>query len=141
MQQGLSQARWPARMQLLSDGPLTTLVPDQAVWLDGGHNRNAGLAIAEHYSCEHVHLILGMLENKDPLALLEPLDDRIRSLTIVPVPGHECHPTEAFGPDARAANHLEDALLNIPSDGLPILIAGSLYLAGEALKLNDEIPD
>ena len=36
---------------------------------------------------------------------------------------------------------LEDALLNVPSDGFPILIAGSLYLAGEALRLNDEIPD
>ena len=82
-----------------------------------------------------------MLANKNPRALLDPLDNRIRSLTIVPVPGHDCHPPEAFGPGARVANDLEDALLNIPSDGFPILIAGSLYLAGEALKLNDEVPD
>ena len=28
----------------------------------------------------------------------------------------------------------------LPEDGLPVLIAGSLYLAGEVLRLNDEIP-
>jgi dihydrofolate synthase/folylpolyglutamate synthase len=29
----------------------------------------------------------------------------------------------------------------LPEDGLPVLIAGSLYLAGAALKLNAELPD
>jgi dihydrofolate synthase/folylpolyglutamate synthase len=29
----------------------------------------------------------------------------------------------------------------IPDDGLPVLIAGSLYLAGEVLRLNEELPD
>jgi dihydrofolate synthase/folylpolyglutamate synthase len=36
---------------------------------------------------------------------------------------------------------LEAALRGAPDDGLPILIAGSLYLAGEVLRLNDELPD
>lgn len=138
--EGIRKAFWPARMHLLRDGPLTWLVQGQTVWLDGGHNPSAGEAIAQHFDAP-VHLVLGMLANKNPRALLDPLGDRVRSLTVVPVPNHDSHPPEAFGPDARAATDLEDALLNIPGDDYPILIAGSLYLAGEALKLNDEVPD
>ncbi len=137
---GLAKARWPARMQRLGDGLLTRLASGRTVWLDGGHNPSAGKAIARHFD-ETVHLILGMLDNKNPRALLDPLGDRVRSLTVVPVPGHASHPPSAFGPDARAAADLEEALLRLPSDDFPVLIAGSLYLAGEALRLNDEIPD
>ncbi|MEL7445916.1 MAG: bifunctional folylpolyglutamate synthase/dihydrofolate synthase, partial [Pseudomonadota bacterium] len=134
---GILSVKWPARLQRLKEGPLTGA---RQTWLDGGHNRDAGEAVAEHFD-EPLHLVLGMLDNKDPRALLDPLGERVLSLTIVPVPGHDAHPVEAFGEGARAATDLEDALLNIPSDGRPILIAGSLYLAGEALRLNDEIPD
>ncbi len=138
--EGLLKASWPARMQRLSTGPLTALASEQKVWLDGGHNPSAGEQIAKFFN-EPIHLVLGMLANKNPRALLDPLGDKVLGLTVVPVPDHECHPPEAFDPEARAAVDLEEALLNLPSDGRPILIAGSLYLAGEALRLNDEIPD
>ncbi len=88
-----------------------------------------------------LHLILGMLDNKNPRALLDPLGDRVRTLQVVPVPDHDCHLASAFGEEAVARRDLEDALLNVASDDYPILIAGSLYLAGEALRLNDEVPD
>ncbi len=138
IKEGLKAATWPARMQRLSQGPLAV---GREVWLDGGHNRSAGDAITAEFEGMSLHLILGMLANKDPRALLDPLGDTVRSLTIVPVPGQDCHPPEVFGPDVRAASGIEDALLNIPDDGYPVLIAGSLYLAGEVLRLNDEIPD
>jgi dihydrofolate synthase/folylpolyglutamate synthase len=137
---GVRSARWPARMQRLGQGPLTALVADQTVWLDGGHNPSAGAVIAAHF-CEPLHLVIGMIEGKDPRAIIEPLADRIRTLTVVPVPGHDHHPVSAFGPNAKAAENLEAALLGVPSDDFPILIAGSLYLAGEVLRLNDELPD
>jgi dihydrofolate synthase / folylpolyglutamate synthase len=136
---GIRAARWPARMQRLGAGPLTALV-SQPVWLDGGHNPSAGAAIAAHFDGP-LHLVIGMIEGKDPRAIIDPLAGRIRSLTVVPVPGHDHYGVEAFGPDARAAANVEDALLHIPSDDYPILIAGSLYLAGEVLRLNDELPD
>ncbi|GMN03618.1 bifunctional folylpolyglutamate synthase/dihydrofolate synthase [Erythrobacter sp. MTPC3] len=136
--EGINSASWPARLQRLSEGSLTKMVPGKNVWLDGGHNPSAGRAIADEIGS--THLILGMLDNKDPRALLDPLGEKVRSLTIVPVPGHDAHPAKAFGPDAKAAADLEEALLNLPSDDYPVLIAGSLYLAGEALRLNDEIP-
>lgn len=141
MQRGLAMVRWPARMQLLSPGPLTALASDRPVWVDGGHNPNAGEAIAGHFDAQHVHLVLGMLDNKDPGAITDVLGERVRSLSIVPVPGHDAHPAFAFGAQAVARENLEEALLNISADDFPILIAGSLYLAGEALRLNDEVPD
>ncbi|QZD95532.1 bifunctional folylpolyglutamate synthase/dihydrofolate synthase [Qipengyuania gelatinilytica] len=137
---GLRVAHWPARLQLLRPGPLTALVGEDRLWLDGGHNLSAGKAIAKYFN-EPLHLVLGMLEAKDPQALIGPLGDYVQTLTVVPVPHHDDHPTEAFGPDARAAGNVEEALLMLPDDGLPILIAGSLYLAGEVLRLNDELPD
>ncbi len=138
--EGIRAARWPARMQRLAPGPLMTLVPEQTVWLDGGHNPSAGKAIAAHFT-EPLHLIIGMIEGKDPRAIIDALGDRVRTVTVVPVPGHESHPVEAFGPSARPAPDVLSAMAMIPDDGLPILIAGSLYLAGEVLRLNRELPD
>lgn len=137
---GMVTARWPARMQELGDGPLTVLCSNRPMILDGGHNPSAGAAIASHFKGE-LHLVIGMIEGKDPRAIIDPLAGRIRSLNVVPVPGHDCHPASAFGSDAREAADVEDALLHVPSDEYPILIAGSLYLAGEVLRLNDELPD
>ena len=131
---GARKAHWAGRMQRLSPGPLTALAAaDQKVILDGGHNANAGVAIAKAIDGP-VHLILGMLSAKDPRALLDPFGDRIQTLQIVPVPQHEYHSAEAFGPEAIARADLEEAMLNVPSDGYPILIGGSLYLAGEVLS-------
>ena len=137
---GAKTARWPARMQRLGPGPLTALVAEQTVWLDGGHNPSAGAAIAAHFDGP-LHLVIGMIEGKDPRAIIEPLGNRIRTLTVVPVPGHDHHPAQAFGPEARAAADIEEALFHIAGDDYPILIAGSLYLAGEVLRLNGELPD
>jgi dihydrofolate synthase/folylpolyglutamate synthase len=36
---------------------------------------------------------------------------------------------------------VEEALRALPEDGAPVLIAGSLYLAGKVLKANGEVPD
>ena len=140
---GLLNATWPARLQILGYGRLTALCSAEKVMLDGGHNVSAGKALADALPEEpgSLHLVLGMLANKDPAAIIEPLGDRVRTLTIVPVPGHESHLASAFGPDARAVSNVEDALLALPADDYPILIAGSLYLAGEVLRLNDEVPD
>lgn len=136
--QGIASARWPARLQRLAAGPLTGA---REVWLDGGHNASAGAAIASHFEGRDVHLVIGMLANKDPKAITAPLAGRTRSVTVVPVPDHDHHPLEAFGPEATFAADLTAAMASLPGDGLPVLIAGSLYLAGEALRLNGEVPD
>ena len=90
---------------------------------------------------ERFHLILGMLANKDHRALVDPLADSIASITAVPVPGHEYHPASMYGENVREAADVAEALRALPDDGLPVLIAGSLYLAGDVLRLSGALPD
>jgi len=138
---GASAASWPARLQLLGDGPLTALAQGRTIWLDGGHNPDAGAAIARHFAGQRLHVVLGMLANKQPLAIAGPLAENIASLQVVPLPSHDYHEASAFGPDAAAAADVGSALSALPADGLPVLIGGSLYLAGGVLRLNGELPD
>ena len=146
MASGLRNAHWPARLQRLGEGPLTG---GREVWLDGGHNADAGAMLARHFVGRRVHLIIAMLANKNPAALLVPMAPSLVSVTAVPVPGHEHHRSEVFagvfeGVIGRFVDSSADvpaALSALPGDGLPVLIAGSLYLAGEVLRLNGEQPD
>jgi len=140
MAEGIRSARWPARLQLLGAGPLTALAPGREVWLDGGHNADAGLAIGRHFAGQRLHLVIGMLANRYPAAIIDPLEGRLASVTAVPIEGSESHGAEAF-PGAFWASDVAEALEALPDDGLPVLIAGSLYLAGKVLAANGEIPD
>ncbi len=145
MAQGIREARWPARLQLLGAGPLTELVPDRQLWLDGGHNPDCGQALARFFADKPpVHLIMGMLANKDPASLLEPLQGKLLSLAIVPAPGHEAHLPQDFAPHTdllvTSFADVEAALRALPPQG-DALIAGSLYLAGDVLRRNGELPD
>ena len=141
MAKGLRAAKWPARLQLLGPGPLTALAPGRPVWLDGGHNADAGLAIGRHFDGQKLHLVIGMLANRYPDAILAPLEGRLLSITAVPIEGSESHGADAYGAGASWAGSVEEALRKLPADGTPVLIAGSLYLAGKVLKANGEVPD
>lgn len=145
--------QWPARMQRLAPGPLLSeLSPERAVWLDGGHNPAAGKAIAAHFrrelgAGEKLTLIVGMLANKDAAGFLAPLMAQIGALHSVPVDGHACHEAEVFaaiaaahGVPHRHHDRLADAIAALTGGDGPILITGSLYLAGTVLKANDQAP-
>jgi dihydrofolate synthase/folylpolyglutamate synthase len=140
---GLLDARWPARLQDISH---TALAAGRTVWLDGGHNPSAGAALAAHFAGARLHLIVGMLANKDPAALIGPLSPLLLSVSVLPVPGHDWHDAAAFAragsphPSAMARD-IGDALARLPDDGAPVLIAGSLYLAGSLLELSGALPD
>ncbi|MDX5985372.1 bifunctional folylpolyglutamate synthase/dihydrofolate synthase [Sphingomonas echinoides] len=154
--------RWPARMQRLHAGPLTALLPPGSqLWLDGGHNPAAAAAISATLDAiahpgigrSEVHLVLGMLANKDPVGLLAPFARVATTLHAVPVPSHEHHAPAALaaiahdlGLAAHTAPDVATALLDIteiadPAEPPIVLILGSLYLAGEVLSANDEAPD
>lgn len=152
--------RWPARLQRLGPGPLTARAPLGELWLDGGHNVDAARRIAEHFARDlkdrgPIDLILGMLASKDAAGFLAELAPVTRSLVAVPVPGHAHHSPEALTALARdsgirhlgQATDVPSALATVttlmkkarPARG--VAISGSLYLAGEVLRLNDEVPD
>jgi len=148
-------ARWPARMQRLDAGPLTRLLPPgSAIWLDGGHNANAAeamrAAIADLARGRPLHVVLGMLDNKDARAMVACLAPIARSLTGVPVPGHgfhaPAHLAALAGAIGRAAPDVPSALAAVaasadPAAPLAVLVCGSLYLAGIVLEANGQLPD
>jgi dihydrofolate synthase/folylpolyglutamate synthase len=133
MAEGIRSARWPARLQLLGSGPLTALVPNREVWLDGGHNADAGIAIGRHFAGQRLHLVIGMLANRYPATIIEPLKSHLASVTAVPIQGSESHGAEAF-PGARWAADVAGALQALPEDRLPVLIAGSLYSCRQSAR-------
>lgn len=151
-----TQARWPARMQQLAKGPLTARLPeDSRCWLDGAHNPSAAIpvarAMASWRSRGPTVLVLGMLANKEVAPVLERLGAMVDLVVTVPVPHHACHAPEELaqqarklGIEAQCATDPAGALTLIATRfGQPVqvLIAGSLYLAGQVLEANDEAPD
>jgi dihydrofolate synthase/folylpolyglutamate synthase len=151
-------AEWPARLQLLAQGPLSGLLPPRSeLWLDGGHNPAAARAVADFFRA-HVpagrpfHLILGLLENKDAVGVLKPFRNRALTLHSIPVPGHAHHSPATLVDTARkngitalGSSDEENALRWIArhadkAEPPIVLIMGSLYLAGEVLRKNGQAP-
>lgn len=140
---------WPGRLQKITKGRLfDQLKPDQELWLDGGHNAEAGHILAAHAQkwqqedAKPLYVVMAMMARKDPLAFLTPLRSWVRGGVAVSLP-HE--------PDAFTASALADKINSI---GLPvtqgdmarlftpnnfpddarILMTGSLYFLGDILK-------
>ncbi|MFW2852222.1 bifunctional folylpolyglutamate synthase/dihydrofolate synthase [Sphingomonas sp. TX0543] len=155
---GIAGAGWPARMQRLGNGPLVDrLQPNQrrhGVWLDGAHNPSAAAAIAGSWGPDApTTIIIGMLANKDAEGVLSHLIGNRADCHVIaiPVPGHACHQpatlvsiAERYGAaSAGIAASVIDAVELLAQSGIgeSVLIAGSLYLAGEVLAANDELPN
>ena len=158
---GLASAKWPARLQRLTAGPLVNGLGDGwALWLDGGHNAAAAEVIADYarevWADRPLHLICGMINSKDPATFLGPLAGVAASLTGVAIPGEPNTLTaqqiaEAgrgvripSGTAASVAEALaaitarvgQDAGAEAGQTAPCVLICGSLYLAGTILRDN-----
>jgi dihydrofolate synthase/folylpolyglutamate synthase len=147
---GLVEARWPARLQRLSQGPMVEALGNGfELWLDGGHNPAAGEVLAASLPAlargRPVHLILGMLATKDLEAFLRPLAPLVASLRTVAVPDEPAtrDPIEEAAIGRRlgiraepAPSPLEAARALAAAEPPPgfVLVCGSLYLAGHVLR-------
>jgi dihydrofolate synthase / folylpolyglutamate synthase len=146
----VSRAEWPARLQRLRSGPLVEAAGEGVeLWLDGGHNPAAGVALAEALTRlppRPLHLVCGMLRTKDSAGFLAPLAERALSLTAVSIPGESATLTaeetvasaRSAGITASAAGSVAEAVAGVAAraPGARILICGSLYLAGHVLREN-----
>jgi len=145
----VTDAFWPARMQRLRSGPLTDAAPQAELWLDGGHNPAAALALVETLSRlprRPTHLIVGMLNTKDIAGFLRPLGAMADTLHGVTIPGQTATLTgaetvaiaRAEGIIAETAPSVMEAVKTITADDpmARVVICGSLYLAGTILQDN-----
>ena len=154
LEQGLTHAEWPARLERLGAGSLHAFVADGTeIWLDGGHNAAGGRVIAqaiaelEERVPRPLHLVFGMMETKDAHAFIAPFKGLVERVYTVPIPDEpNAFSAEALAAIARgegfdvvAASSVPDALLKsqhaVPGP-VRVLICGSLYLAGHVLKLH-----
>ncbi len=142
---GLADATWPARLHRLF-GTLAAQFPSHELWLDGGHNPGGGEALGAMLAeWGPTHVIVGMKQAKDTAEFLRPLLPHAATLWAVSEPGqHLALPVEAIvaasGGVAQPGPTVLDALRRLDGRSGRVLICGSLYLAGEVLKMDGVQP-
>jgi dihydrofolate synthase / folylpolyglutamate synthase len=154
IEHGLKSVVWPARMQRLGAGALTSLLPkDAELWLDGGHNPSAGRVIARAFSdindrfSRPLVLIWGMLNTKDAASFIEPFAGLAQRVVTIAIPGEpNAVPADQLAEIARGRNLSAETATSLTkalgqaSQTTPaprILICGSLYLAGHVLSVHE----
>ncbi len=152
---GIANAQWPARMQHLNNGPIVEKFgKDWNIWLDGGHNAAAGIAISDMIKTwvdYPLYIVFGMLNTKAAGDFLTPIAPYIKSAVAIQIPNEEnsltANQAAKFAKDnniscetANSIDQAADILLRnhekyIQETGNKmikprLLICGSLYLAG-----------
>ena len=142
--QGLREARWPGRLQRIPWGGLDD---DWELWVDGGHNQAAALAlacVAEGWADRPLDLVVGMLNTRPPEDYLRPLAPFVRRLAAVAIPDQAASRTageidstaRSLGIDSERDASVDAAIARFSSgEAEPgrILVCGSLYLVGSVL--------
>ncbi len=136
VRQGLAAARWPGRLEVISEAPL--------VILDGAHNPDGAAALARAFPRlwpgRRPELVFGVLGEKDRLPMMQalfPLAARVHlcapaSPRAIP-PEILAREGEAIGPPLVAHPSVDDALRSaLTAAGAEgrVLVCGSLYLVG-----------
>ena len=153
---GVVSARWPARMQRLTAGPLADLATRRGadLWLDGGHNPHAARALAQAASSlrkrdgRPVTLIVGLLARKDAAGVFQALVGAAERVLTTGFASDLAAEPEALARGAMKAGLSADAFADVTQaltsaladDGPPphVIICGSLYLAGEVLAMSPQ---
>jgi dihydrofolate synthase/folylpolyglutamate synthase len=161
-ERAMRSVSWPGRMQRLQQGRLVELAPEGAeIWLDGGHNPGAGIAVAEALVEQEerqprpLFLISGMINTKDQTGYFRAFVGMARHVYTVPVslsdagvPNTELAiRAQEAGLSAEPVASVANALMLLrdtwdENEPPPrVLIGGSLYLAGAVLAENGTPPD
>ena len=148
---GLKTVSWPARMQRLTNGDLSRMLPDGGeLWLDGGHNADAGLVLEQTLKAmpaKPLVIIWGMLNTKDATQFFRPLAKMAQQVFTVSIPGEAnaitadvlAKTVRGLGTTAETAPDIPEAVrrASLLKPAARILICGSLYFAGHALAAEE----
>ena len=147
---------WSGRLQKVDFDPLLGHLTHktQELWLDGGHNEDAGRMLARQAQAWHeqdkaqnkrpLHLIVAMVNRKNPAEFLTPLVKHVESITVTHIPNE----ASSYSSDAlfekiqplgfkniHQAQNMEGALAQITDPNARILATGSLYFVGSVLSI------
>ncbi len=138
---GLARVAWPGRLQWVERAG------GQKLLLDGAHNVGGAealrTALKACFPSGQTTLVLGILRDKDCRAICEILAPAAGRILTVPVPSRRTASPRELAEACRAANpraeiaeagSLAEALSLTARDKF-VLVAGSLYLIGEAMEL------
>jgi len=144
---GITKIELKGRLQEIKSGKLKDLVGPNRLICDGGHNINAAKAIANWVKQQNqdVHLIVGMMKDKDHQGFIDCFKDKVKSITLIDIPNQEGSISkEEFKNKLNGINKTINLCKNIKESIQSInkyqneicLVSGSLYLIGEVLNLN-----
>lgn len=140
---------WPGRLQKLhTNSYVQSLEQGQELWIDGGHNDSAGQFLAEQARLweqedgKPLHLIVAMVNRKNPDEFLNPLRPHVESLTCTEIQGEVstytaeelynlCKPLNFK--QIHQTTDIANAIKQIKDPNARILITGSLYFLGTIL--------
>lgn len=137
---GVEATRWPGR--------LTVVERDPIVMVDGAHNPGAGEALAaacrKLFGRGPVGLVMGMCADKDERAFLQPFAGVAARMWSVPILSERNMPVERIRAGAAACGLAVEERASVTealgearewarANGGVVVVAGSLYLAGEVL--------
>ena len=145
IQKGITKITSLARLQEIKSGKLKKLVNNHKLFVDGSHNPLGAKALNQYLqslNCNK-HIIIGMMANKDHNEYMKYFKD-ISSVTTIDIPNQ---PNSISGKELmnklnsfnniQYKDNINEAIKSISlKENDIILITGSLYLAGENLKLN-----
>ncbi len=135
------------RLQEIKFGKLKKIIGSNRLVCDGGHNINAAKAITKWIKQQNqdVHLVIGMMKDKDHQGFIECFKNNVKSITLIDIPNQAGSiPKEDFKNKLNGikkkinlCNSIEESIQSINKYQNNIcLIVGSLYLVGEVLNLN-----
>jgi len=140
---GIATARWPGRLELV-----------EGVLLDGAHNPDGARALAAALATlvpgRAVELVFGALGDKDHHGMLAALAGAVRRLHLVAPATPRARAVEELRASAAALGLAADLHAGVAGalacaaaaarDGAQVVVAGSLYLVGEARALLRRTP-
>ena len=148
IKKGITKIELKGRLQeLKSPSKLKDLVGQNRLIIDGGHNIGASRAISNWIKKqnEDVHLIVGMMKDKDHQGFIDYFKDVVKSITLIDIPNQEGaiskeefkNKLKGVNKEIYLANSIEESIKSVSKyQNSIVCVVGSIYLIGEVLNLN-----
>ena len=145
-QEALKKVSWHGRIEEVDRGEIVKNRKNLTI-LDGSHNQDGAYVLNQYLNQKPLlkwNLIIGMLNNRDIQSFVNMFKQHLKKVYAIAIPNidNSYKPKDislklnAIGIETHPMKNLEEALKYSDKE-TPLLITGSLYLAGYVLKFNN----